>query len=195
MEWMTCYFSFWTFEAMGLERVNLMGTSLGGWIALEFAMRYPEKIEKLIIVDSAGLYVDGAPIVDLFAYLSKPERVRELIFHDPHSFVANIAIPKSSTPEQMIIGYRAFTAAARIGWNTYFSNPKMQERLWRIKNPTLIIWGDDDKLIPVAHSKVFHEGIKDSKLSLIQDCGHMPMFEQTEAFVKKVLQFLKSTSE
>jgi pimeloyl-ACP methyl ester carboxylesterase len=183
------------FEAMGLERVNLMGTSLGGWIALEFAMRYPEKVDRLILIDSCGLYVDGSPIVDLFAVLNRSDRVRKLIFHDPDSFVANIAIPNIPSPEQTVIAYRAFTAAARIGWNTYFSNPKMRERLWRIKNPTLIIWGENDKLIPVAHAHAFHEGIKDSQLALIPNCGHMPIFEQPDLFVKAALQFLKSPAD
>ena len=178
------------YEAMGLERVNLMGTSLGGWIALEFAMRYPEKVENLIIVDSAGLWVEGATIQDLFAVLNKPDLVRKLIFYNPDSFIAQIAIPRTPNPDQMVIGYRAFTAAARIGWSSYFSNPKMRERLTRIKARTLIIWGENDLLIPVAHARVFHEGIKDSQLVLIPECGHMPIFEQSDQFVKAVVTFL-----
>ena len=109
------------FEAMGSEHVNLMGTSLGGWVALEFAMRYPEKVDKLIIVDSCGLYVEGAPIADLYAILNRSDRVRELIFYDPKSFVANIAIPAEPSPEQMVIGYRAF----------YCSGPYRLEHLFQ----------------------------------------------------------------
>jgi len=180
------------FEAMGLEKANIVGLSLGGWIALEFAMRYPERVNKLIIVDAAGLYVEGAPVADLFAYLSKPARIREIVFNDPDSFIAQMASPNVPTPEQAVLAYRSFTAAARIGWDTYFTNPKMPERLRRIKAPTLIIWGENDKLIPVAHGKAYHEKIKNSQLVIIPDCGHMPILEAPEKFVNAVADFIRS---
>ena len=178
-------------QAMELEKVNLVGTSLGGWIALEFAMRYPEKVNKLVIVDSAGLYVEGAPIADLFAYLNKPVKVREMVFNDPESFIAQVSVPNIPSPEQAVLSYRAFTAAARIGWDTYFTNPKMPERLWRIKAPTLIIWGENDKLVPLAHAKVYNEKIKNSRLVVIPNCGHLPNFERTEQFVAAIAEFIK----
>jgi len=186
-------FHYWDlFDLMGWEKVNIVGASLGGWIAAEFAVRYPEKVDRLVLVGSAGLWVDDAPIADLFASLLSPERLRSMIFHDPNSFLAQLLLPAQPSPEQMLLSFKAMQAAARVGWNPFMHNPKLRRRLYRIKSPTLILWGESDKLIPLAHAHAYHEGIKNSQMVILKQCGHLPMFEKTEEFVKAVVGFLRS---
>src|SRR5262249_16752868 len=78
------------FDALGLAEVNLGGVSLGGWIAAEFAVRWPERVKRLWISDAPGLWVDEEPLPDMFRYMREPARMRELLFHDPESSVARI---------------------------------------------------------------------------------------------------------
>src|SRR4051794_31317123 len=80
------------FDALGLEQVNLGGVSLGGWIAAEFAVRWPERVKKLWIADAPGLWVDNAPMGDLFRFMQDRERLRAMLFHDPKGAMATLVI-------------------------------------------------------------------------------------------------------
>src|SRR5260370_38581059 len=80
------------FDALGLDEVILGGVSLGGWIAAEFAVRWPERVKKLWISGAPGLGVDEEPLPDLFRVMAQPGKMRELVFHDPDSARARMII-------------------------------------------------------------------------------------------------------
>src|SRR5262249_10247837 len=116
--------------------------------------------------------------------------MRELTFYDPNSETAHALIQDDPPEEMMIHLFKAMESLARVGWNPYLHNPKLHDRLGRIRIPTLLMWGEQDKIIPPAYAHAFHEAIPNSELVFIKNCGHLPIVEQPEAFVEHVVGFL-----
>ncbi len=155
-------------DLLGLERVNVMGLSLGGWIAAELATRNPERVARLVLVDAVGL-----PLPDFvtdFEYFLDPltapgyvDDVRRRTFYDPTSEVAFNFVPRSVPPQQMPMLFRTRQATARLAWNPYFHNPKLAARLHRVKCPTLVVWGDSDGMAPVELGRLYQAGIAGSE--------------------------------
>ncbi len=174
------------FRQLGLDRFHLVGASLGGWIAAEFAIRYPERLERLILVDAAGLQIDEAPAVE-FPGMSASE-MRALMLDDPSSFVGELLFPESESPDEL----RALaTGAFETTWNRALHSPRLLSRLHRITVPTLVLWGANDAVYPVRYAEAFRDRLPESTLHLIANCGHLPMFEQEARFVSAVTRFLK----
>ncbi len=173
-------------DALELERVAVVGTSLGGWIAAELAVAHPARIDRLVLVGAGGIKVDAVERFDLF--LHPIEETLRHLFHDP-SRAAQL-LPTERGPEVIVRGYREATTLARLTWNPYFYNPKLARRLRRITAPTLIVWGADDAFLPPAHAHAYAQHIPAAKLELIPDCGHLVPYEQTERFADCVLPFL-----
>lgn len=179
------------FDALGLEEVVLGGVSLGGWIAAEFAVRWPERVKKLWIADAPGLWVEEEPLPDLFRALNDRHKLRELLFHDAKSSMATLVIREHPDEEQMMTGYQNMTVLARLVWERPY-DPKLAARLHRIQCPTLLLWGEHDRLVPPAYGREYQKHIKDAQLKLIPNCGHMPMFEAEREFVEILTQFAQS---
>jgi len=177
-------------DHLSLTRVNLVGASLGGWIAAELATRYPERIKKLVLGAPAGIWLDDHPMTDMFALMRKPERLRPVLFYDPESTLARIVVPDEPPEEMMVEAYKAAAATARLAWNPPGHNPKLAGRLRRIKSPTLILWGDDDKMIPTAYAEAWAGLITGARTTLIPNCGHLLMFESEKDFVAAIAGFL-----
>jgi pimeloyl-ACP methyl ester carboxylesterase len=175
-------------DALGLEEVILGGVSLGGWIAAEFAVRWPERVKRLWIADAPGLWVEEEPLPDLFRIMQTPERAREYLFHDPRSFMADLLFKSSGTDEQRVTVYQNLTVLARLVWERPYS-PKLAARLARVVCPTLLLWGAHDRLVPPAYGQAYHRHLPRSEFKPIADCGHLPMFEKEAAFVGEIAGF------
>lgn len=181
------------FDKMGWSKVNVMGTSLGGWLGAEIACRWPERVDKLVLVDAAGLHVPGAPMQGLWENMRDTEHMRRLLFADPQSMIAQMLVtPIEDTPDELLLlRLKANEAAARVAWNPYFHNPKLPGRLRRITCPTLILWGEQDRLIPLEHGKAYLAGIAGAEMQIIPNCGHLPIFEAVPELVERVVAFLR----
>jgi pimeloyl-ACP methyl ester carboxylesterase len=177
-------------DHLGLTQPYVAGLSLGGWLAAELATRYAQRIRKLALLDAVGLRVPGAPIAEIFA--APPAETRRLVFHDPQSDLAKMFVPDVPSPEVLENTLKAREATARVGWNPYLCNPKLRERLYRITVPTLIIWGESDRLVPLAHGKAYQEGIARSELVIVEKCGHAPPFEKPEETAKLLMEFFQN---
>jgi len=177
-------------DELGLGTVNVVGVSLGAWIAAELATRYPDRFKRLVLGAPAGIWLDDHPMTDLFALMGKPERLRPVLFHDPGSTLAKIVVPDEPPEEMMVEVYKAASATARLAWNPPGHNPKLAGRLRRIKSPVLILWGDDDKLIPTPYAQAWAGLIDGARAELIPDCGHLLMIEGEKDFVAAVTRFL-----
>jgi pimeloyl-ACP methyl ester carboxylesterase len=175
-------------DTLGLEQVILGGLSLGGWIAAEVAVRWPERVKKLWIADAPGLWVEDTPLPDLFRLGQSRTRLRELLFHDPDSAIASLVIKDDPDEQAMLTGYQSMTVLARLVWERPY-NPKLAARLHRIECPTLLLWGDDDRLVPPAYGEAYKRHIPHAELKLIKDCGHLPMFEKEGEFVDIITRF------
>src|SRR5262245_28169175 len=176
------------FDLLGLPEVILGGVSLGGWIAAEFAVRWPERVKKLWIADAPGLWVDREPLADLFRIMQDREAVRRLLFHDPDGHMAKLVIQDNPDEERLLAAYQNMTVLARLVWERPY-DPKLAGRLQRIACPTLLVWGDNDRLVPPAYGRAYLEHIPGAELKLIPDCGHLPMFERENEFVEMVAKF------
>jgi pimeloyl-ACP methyl ester carboxylesterase len=177
-------------DELKLQRPFIVGSSLGGWLAAELAVHHGERVGKLVLIDACGLRVEGAPITDIFA--PSPPELRRLVFHDEESELAMTTIPDMPSPEQLDGILRARQSSARIGWNPFMYDPRLRERLYRISAPTLIVWGDDDRIVPIEHARAYQAGIAKARLVTIEESGHAPILEKPAQTARVITEFLKS---
>ena len=177
-------------DALGLEKVILGGVSLGGWIAAELAVRWPERVERLWLADAPGLWVDDQPLGDLFRVMNDRDQLRRLLFHDPDGYIAKLVIADNPPEDRMLTAYQSLTVLARLVWERPY-DPKLAGRLHRITCPVLLIWGAQDSLVPPAYGEAYRKHIPHAEIKLIPNCGHLPMFEQEGAFVETIVRFCK----
>jgi len=173
-------------DTLGLERAAIIGTSLGGWIAAELAAAHPHRVERLVLVGAAGVKVDDVERFDVFVHPIE-ETLRHL-FYD-QSRCAQL-LSTDLGPEVIVRAYRESTTMARLTWNPYLYNPKLERRLRRVTAPTLILWGREDTFLPLPHGEAYARLIPHATLHVIAECGHFVPFEQTEAFLQHVIPFL-----
>ncbi len=174
-------------DALGLERVSVLGTSLGGWIAAELAATHPQRIERLVLVAAAGLKVDGSERFDLF--LHPIEETWKCLFFDP-TRVAQLLADDIGI-DAVTRAYREATTLARVAWNPYFYNPKLARRLRRISAPTLVVWGEEDRFLSLAHGEAYARLIPHSVLRTLPHCGHFVPYEKANELAELVLPFLR----
>jgi len=176
-------------DALGLERVPVVGFSLGGWLGAELAVHRPERVERLALIAAAGLHVPGAPIAELF--IDDLDAIRDLLFHDPAGPGVSQGMLTSLDDPRILLWLRAREATARIGWNPYLHNPKLAGHLHRIACPTRVFWGRHDRLIPLAHGEHYARHVPGAGLEVLEDCGHMVPFEQPAELAGRILSFLE----
>jgi pimeloyl-ACP methyl ester carboxylesterase len=173
-------------DTLGLEKVALVGHSLGGWMAAELAVWYPERVAKLVLSNAAGIRVKGSPIADLFAM-----NAQELLIacFDDFSAAAPL-MPAEMNVDYLISQYRQLTTLASLAWNPSY-DPKLERRLERITCPTLIVWGENDRLIPPVYAGAFQRAIPGAEIAMLSGTGHMPMFEKPQEWSRVVADFLR----
>jgi pimeloyl-ACP methyl ester carboxylesterase len=176
------------FDELGLEQVILGGVSLGGWIAAEIAVRWPERVKRLWLADAPGLWVPEQPYADLFRLMREPRRLRQLMFHEPESYIAKMVIQDNPDEERMLAGFQSLAVLARLVWERPY-DPKLPARLYRIRCPVLLVWGAEDQLVPPVYAEEYRKYLPEAKLKLIENCGHMPMFEREAEFVQEIVKF------
>ena len=173
-------------DTLGLEKTIVIGHSLGGWMALELAVWYPERVEKLVLANAIGIRVKGSPIADLFAM-----NPQELVAACFDNFAAAMPLmPAEFNTDYLLSQYRQLTTLASLAWNPSY-DPTLERRLERIKCPTLIVWGQNDRLVPPIYGDTFHRLIANSKLIELEGTGHMPMFEKPVEWCSVIRDFLQ----
>jgi pimeloyl-ACP methyl ester carboxylesterase len=177
-------------DALGLDEVVLGGVSLGGWIAAEFAVRWPERVKRLWLSGTPGLWVDEEPLPDFIRYMEKPRKLREFLFHDPEGAVAKMVIPDEPDEARRLAGYQALSVLARLTWERPY-DPKLGARLHRVRCPVLLLWGADDRLVPPSYAEAYRRHLPQAELRTIPGCGHLGMFEKEAEFVGAVADFCR----
>jgi pimeloyl-ACP methyl ester carboxylesterase len=174
-----------------VEKASLVGESLGGWIAGLYAVEisggaHMIPVEKLVLVDAAGLKQD-TPIPDLNpSSLAAMRRVMEAVFYDTN-WVNEDALRKIFTDKLAV--HDGYTVRSFLG-NPTREKERLDDRLADIKVPTLVVWGKQDKLLPIASGERYAAGIAGAKLVSFEKCGHVPPIEKTEEFLAAVVAFL-----
>jgi pimeloyl-ACP methyl ester carboxylesterase len=174
-----------------VEKASLVGESLGGWIAALYVAEiggggHLIPVEKLVLVDAAGLKQD-APIPNLNpSSLQGMKVMMEAVFFDT-SWVNEDALRKMFTDKLAVKD--GYTVHSLLG-NPALGVERLDERMGRIKVPTLVAWGKQDKLLPIASGERYAAGIAGAKLVSFDKCGHVPPIEKTEEFLASVTGFL-----
>jgi pimeloyl-ACP methyl ester carboxylesterase len=182
------------FDALGLDRPDVVGASLGGMIAAEIAANDQSRVRRLALIAPAGLWLEEAQIPDIFALL--PHEVVQLVVADPDGPLAQAMLQGPETIEGKMEAYIArvqvMQAAAKLLWP--IPDKGLSRRAHRIKAPTLLLWGKQDRLIPPVYAEAFARLIPDTRTTLIDNAGHMLPLEQTARAVDAVASFLAQPS-
>jgi pimeloyl-ACP methyl ester carboxylesterase len=182
-------FHLWFIDAAGLGRPHVLGHSIGGWTAAEMAVMSPHAIGKLVLVAAEGLKPETGEILDVFYH--SDAQLRELIVHDPKTVPEwDELFGRPPTPADLALAERNREMTARLTWKPYMHNPRLARFLPRVTNPTLIVWGREDRIVPVACGDQYRRLLPNAKLTVLEGCGHLPPIEQPDAFARLVLDFL-----
>jgi pimeloyl-ACP methyl ester carboxylesterase len=172
-------------DMLDLRDVHLVGLSLGGWTAADVAVRDSSRLASLTLVDAPGIHVAGAAKLDPFTS-SEEQAVRDIYF-DPK--MADEAVARALAPENEDVRLANQRIVAKLTWQPRFHDPQLQRWLHRIRIPTLIIWGENDRLFPPAYGEAWHKAIPGSRLVVLPRCGHLPIQEKPDEFVQLVTEF------
>jgi pimeloyl-ACP methyl ester carboxylesterase len=180
-------------DGLGLagRRPVLVGHSLGGMIAAEMTCLAPGAIEKLVLVDPFGLWLDEHPIPDIFALL--PFEFGEVLFHDAHRaaelLVGATELADPDSLRDFFIGNaRRLGTAGKILFP--IPNRRLSKRLYRLTNETLIVWAANDRLIPPVYASQWQALVPQSQIVCLPEAGHMLPYEQPHALADAILAFL-----
>jgi pimeloyl-ACP methyl ester carboxylesterase len=193
-------------DALGLEKASLVGISMGGAISLGFSLHSPQRVEKLVLVDSHGLgrEVPGRvmsyvmvrlPLLNklVWTILGRSRRMirwsLQTVFHDPQAVTSSLVEEVFQVAKKPGIG-QAWRSWQRneIGWSSLHTN--FVDRLHTLTVPTFILHGADDKYVPVSWAQRAHTLIEDSQLCIFPQCGHWLTREKPTEFNRAVLEFL-----
>jgi pimeloyl-ACP methyl ester carboxylesterase len=178
------------FEEMRLDRVHLIGHSLGGWLAAEIAIRDRSRLKSLTLMSAAGIRVKGLPSGDLFIW--GPEETVRNLYHDQALVEPMLAV--KPTEEQMDILLKNRFTTAKFGWQPRLFNPDLEKWLHRLKLPSLVVWGRQDKIFPWQYADLWVERLPQARLLMVEECGHVPHVEKADRVIPEIRAFLKEAS-
>jgi pimeloyl-ACP methyl ester carboxylesterase len=172
-------------DARHYNNINLLGNSLGGHVALLHVLKHPQKIKSLILTGSSGLFENGMgdsyPKRGDYEYIKKKT---ELTFYDPATATKELVDEVFEITNNRLKVIKIISLAKSAIRNN------LGEELNQIKQPTLLVWGNNDTITPPFVAKEFNKLIPNSELHFIDNCGHAPMMEVPHEFNKILNQFL-----
>ena len=191
------YFSKWLKDFLNelkIAKAHIIGLSQGGAIAMQFAIDNPEMVDKLVLVDAAGLgaKVSFWPLIGMIWMNYFPSSMA-------NRFNSSYLLHKPTNRDSNHIGYSIDVLKSKGGKKAFkqgrgtAASKIPEELLKQIENETLIIWGKDDKLFSVEYGEAAAKIIPNAKFHIIEDAGHLPLMDQPETFNKILDDFLKST--
>ncbi|MEQ1889704.1 MAG: alpha/beta hydrolase [Alphaproteobacteria bacterium] len=174
-------------DLSGLAGADLIGVGFGGALAADVAAVLPQKVRRLVLISSYGLYDEKDPITNIWA--QRPGAAPKVLCARPERFKELTAMPNDASPvEWPIEMVRATEAGARYLWP--FGNTHLDRRLGRIKQPVLLLRGSEDKVIPASYQQKFAFAIGASaKTQTINGAGHLAELDEPEAVAKAILDF------
>ncbi len=189
-------------DRLGIGQPVVVGSSYGGAVAATLALDYPARVEKLVLVDSvinddvkrlpvlrlAGVRGVGELITPFLAgskiFLRK--RMRRTLSPSSHHLITNERIANIQRPLAAADGHRSVLATSRM-WDA----SRVEKDAHLINQPTLIVWGEDDRVVPMSNGQKLYDAVLHSRLVVLKDCGHVPQEEKTEVFVELLTGFCR----
>jgi pimeloyl-ACP methyl ester carboxylesterase len=160
-------------DEQDVKDVLVIGSSIGGWVAAEIALRDEvHRVRGLVVINGTGVNVSGQPITDITGFT--PQQLAKVAFHDPSKFGAGAPPP---TPERLaVIRANAAALAVFAGQSSY--DPTLLDRLKGIHVPTLVLWGESDRVVSKEYGRAFAAAIQGSRFETVAEAGHLPWLEQ-----------------
>ena len=175
-------FYLWMLQELGIERVHLLGGFIGGWIAAEMAVMCPQILKSLTLIDTAGVRPEDGEIADIF--LLGEEATLELAIGDPSPITGVIETEERNTR------IRGREMTTRLCWKPYMHSPSLIHLLPRVNVPTLIVWGENDRIVPVSAGERISSAMPDARLEVIAGAGHMPHIEKPDEVIPLLTQHM-----
>ena len=194
-EWLESFldlarFYLWIMQELGISRPTLAGHFIGGWLAAEMAVMSPQTVARILLVDAAGVRPQKGEITDIF--LHGGEGTRQLSFYDVKQVTGyDLLFGSKPAPEAREAHIMNREAATRYCWKPYMHDPSLPPLLQRLRGlPTLIVWGLEDRIVPVECGELYRKAIAGSNLEIIEHCGHFPHLEKPADFARAIGTFL-----
>jgi pimeloyl-ACP methyl ester carboxylesterase len=182
-------FYLWFIVVAELGRPHVVGHSIGGWIAAEMAVMSPASLGRLVLVAPTGLKPERGEILDIFYH--SPQELRDFSVHDPRSVPEwDELFGRAPGPAELQLAERNREMTARLTWKPYMHDPPLARFLPRVKNPALVVWGREDRIVPLVCGEQYQRLLPASRLTVLDRCGHLPPFEQPDVFARLVVDFL-----
>lgn len=170
-------------DGLDVDDVTVIGNSIGGWIAAEMALLGSQRISALVLVDAAGIEVEGHHVADFFSLTL--DQVTELSYHDPDRFRID--------PTKVTDAQRAVVAGNRSSLAAYggqaMGDPTLRERLANVTVPTLVVWGDSDQMFDPEYGRAYAAAIPGAAFTLLTDSGHLPQIETPDQLLNAIWDF------
>ena len=175
-------------EQRNLHDVLVVGSSVGGWIASEMAVREHERITGTVLLDAVGIDVDGIELADFFSLT--PQQLIAYSFHDPAAAPDPTQLPQAARDIQAA---NAATLAV-YAREPYMHDPKLRRRLALVPTPVTAIWGESDQIAPESYGRAFAASFPNGRFELIREAGHLPHLEQPDQVLAAIHRFADETT-
>jgi pimeloyl-ACP methyl ester carboxylesterase len=172
-------------DVFDLRQVHLVGLSLGGWTAAELAVRNASRLASLTLMDAPGIQAPGIEPRD-HTLAGEEQSTRDTYF-DPK--LAADARARASVPGNEAVHQANRRLVARLAGQHRYHDPQLQRWLARIRIPTHVIWGENDRIFPPIYGETWQKAITGARLTLVPRCGHLPIQEQPDIFAAAVAAF------
>jgi len=182
------YFYLDLLDELDLRNVALVGVSFGAWLAAEIAIKSTARFSHLVLAGALGIKVgdrETRDMPDIFAMTDA--QYLETVFADPALAKRDYTMMADADLKAIA---RNREATARYGWSPYLHDPKLKRRLHRIRVPTLVLWGDKDRMTTPDYGRALAAAIPAARFETIERAGHFPHVEQPAAFAQKTLGFI-----
>ncbi|WP_419817602.1 alpha/beta fold hydrolase [Glaciibacter flavus] len=169
-------------ETLDLSDVVLVGNSIGGWIAAEMALRHPDRLGRVVLVDSVGIEVEGHPVASSLA----PAQLAQYSWYDP----AKAPSMDPATMPPALAQMRGANQAALAVYGGTMSDPTLLGRLAGIDVPVLVLWGEADRVVDPDYGRAFAAAIPGARFELLAKTGHVPQMETPDTLLDAIRPFI-----
>ena len=172
----------WTLDELGLGKVHLIGGFMGGWIAAEMAVMCPQVLQSLTLIATAGVRPTNGEIADIF--LLGEEETINLAIDDSNVLAAAIDAEDSN------LRMRGREMTTRLCWKPYMHDPSLIHLLPRVQIPTLVVWGENDRIVPISAGERIADAMPNARLEVIKGAGHLPHIEKPKQVTPLLLEHM-----